>query len=255
MKNLIKVFLISSLIAFSFLISSKQVYAATAKTTGCYCCGGSQSCAYTWKNAGDTLGGNCAPSPVSSKTKTNCNGTAGSGNSSAGACWYCEPVAQSKSYKWTTDGSNPNPHYCHVVNGRSQSSCKGVPTTDPGSGSDTGSDSGTDPENENSEYEENDGPDININTSDASCSGIIGSGQFKMRLTEILNAMRIIGVAMVIIFSTMDFGKALISQDNDGLKKSTQTAFKRLVIAIVIFFVPVILNILLSLAGIGNICI
>lgn len=254
MKNFKKIFIIISLIAFSFLISSKQVYAATAKKTGCYCCGGSQSCTYTWKNAGDTLGGNCTTSPVSSKTKTTCNGTAGSSNSSAGACWYCDQGSQGKIYKWTSDGSSPG-YNCYVVNGRSQSSCKGVPATNPGSGSDTGSDSGTNTDDENGEYEENNGPDININTSDASCDGIIGSGQFKMRLSEILNAMRIIGVAMVIIFSTMDFGKALIAQDNDALKKSTQTAFKRLVIAVVIFFVPVLLNILLSLAGIGTICV
>lgn len=291
MKYLSKMFIIFSLVIFSFLLGNNSVFAATTvktaacyfcgtsgvggtydwkeinetadsncivvsgktKTTctgteydkgACYCCGGSQGCTYDWKEANETVGGNCAK--VTSKTKTTCNGS--NTSSGSGACWYCEQGSQGAVYKWTSDGKTPGVN-CFVINGMKESACSGVPESGTGT---NGSNSGSGRIDISEGLE---GPDANLTVGDATCDGILGSGKFKEYLVDFLNIIRIVGVAMVIIFSTIDFGKAIIAQDNEALKKSSQTAFKRLTIAIVIFFLPIVLNILLSLIGLSGICI
>ncbi len=248
MKYLKKIiFLVMVVMFFSFARISLVFAATTSKPvthSSCYCCGNSQGCTYSWKEPGETYGSNCL---AVSKTKASCNGS--SNSSGSGACWYCEQGSQGAVYKWTSDGKTPGGN-CFVVNGMSQSACSGVPSSGTGTnGSNSGS-GGTINQSEGVE-----GPDANLTVGDATCDGILGNSQFREYLIDFLNIIRIVGVAMVIIFSSIDFGKALIAQDNDALKKSSQTAFKRLTTAIVIFFLPIILNILLTITGLSEICI
>jgi hypothetical protein len=183
-------------------------------------------------------------------------------NDDTAACFICSPsygATATRYYSWVMDGSNPNPNNCSKASSiTTRSKCTGTPTADTdtgsGSGSDSGSGSTTDDETYE-DYEDSDGPDISGPSTSSGCSGIIGSGNFRMYLTDILNAMRIVGVAMVIIFSTIDFAKALITQDNDAMKKASEKSMKRLILAMVIFFTPILLNILLSLVGIDASCI
>lgn len=247
MKHIKTLSLMILFFAISFIVLAKNVYAVSVVKAACYCCGGSQGCTYIWKEANETVGDNCVKDTV--KLKTNCNGSATA--SGTGACWYCDQGSQGLVYKWTSDGVSPG-YNCYQVNGMGKAACSGVPETDYGDDDDSTS---TDDDNEYHEDEETDGPDAILTTGEATCSGILGNTKFHQYLVDILNAIRIIGVAMVIVFSTMDFTKALIAQDSEALKKASQTSFKRLMIAIVIFFVPIILNILLSLVGISGICI
>ena len=247
MNHLKKILIIVSLV-ISFFAFNKSVLAISDEGSGvngaCYCCGGSSGCTYDWKESNEIVGNNCTK--ITTKTKTTCNGS--STSSGSGACWICEPTSQSKAYRWTDDGSSPNAN-CYLANGVSKATCSGIPPTD------MGDDSGSTDSGNDSEYEDPDGPDVGFISGDASCSGIIGSGNFHKYITDILNAMRIVAVAMVIVFSTLDFGKALITQDNDAMKKASEKTTKRLGLAIIIFFVPILLNILLGLIGIDGICI
>ena len=69
-----------------------------------------------------------------------------------------------------------------------------------------------------------------------------------------LNIMKYGAVILVFALSTMDFIKATINQDKEQLKKSTTTAVKRLIAAIIIFFLPILINFILSLLGAYNTC-
>ncbi len=234
----LKILFIFAFTLFTSIVFIDKVNAASS----CYCCGGAGGCTYVWKEARDANGTNCVKV---SKSKTACNGT--NTTNGSGACWYCE-TGSTSGYRWTSDGSKPNAN-CYVVNGKTQSSCNGS-STGGGSGSGSTSDDET-----YEDYEDSDGPDISGPSTSSGCSGIIGNGQFRIYLTDILNAMRIVGVAMVIVFSTIDFAQALITQDNDAMKKASEKSMKRLILAMVIFFTPILLNILLSLVGIDASCI
>lgn len=245
MAYLKKTIIIFTLLVFSFLIGNKNVSAVLiVHEPACYCCGGSQGCTYSWKESTETVGTNCA-SP-NTRTKQECYGTESATGS--GACWRC-CINRDCGYKWTTGASPGNT--CTFVSGiKSEASCDGTYN-------DRLEDSYYDPTTSYKDFENEatTGPDVNINVSDASCDGILGSGDFRQILVDFLNIIRILAIAMVVVFSTIDFAKALIAQDSDALKKSTQQAFKRLVIAIVVFFTPILLNILLGLIGISGICI
>ena len=47
----------------------------------------------------------------------------------------------------------------------------------------------------------------------------------------------------------VDFGKAVLAQDEQNMKKAQSTFMKRLIIGVIIFFVPTIINLLLHLAN------
>ena len=66
--------------------------------------------------------------------------------------------------------------------------------------------------------------------------------------------MRYAAVLFVLIFSTIDFVKATVTQDKDALKKATVTSAKRLIIAIVIFFLPTLINFIMKIIGGYNTC-
>lgn len=252
-KGLKKVLFIVMLLAVSFLAYKTNATAASVVTGTCYCCGGSQGCSYTWKTTGSTIASNCAK--ATSKTKETCYGW--NTSSGSGACWCCGG-SQGCTYKWSSTGADPAGNCAYVSSVKSSSTCSGNLNANTDSSVDDSDDETSNNDDDNTapnEDEETDGPDINVTFGEATCAGILGSGKFHQYLVDILNAIRIVGVAMVIVFSTMDFANALIVQDSEALKKAGQKSFQRLMIAIVIFFVPIILNILLALVGISGICI
>ena len=71
-------------------------------------------------------------------------------------------------------------------------------------------------------------------------------------LSTTLKFMQYIGVILALVLSTIDFIKVVPTQDKDAIKKASSKAFTRLVIAIIIFFVPIILDFILELVGFNN---
>lgn len=52
--------------------------------------------------------------------------------------------------------------------------------------------------------------------------------------------------ALVLILCTVDIAKAVIAQDDKQVKDAQSKAIKRVIIGVVIFFIPIILNLLLG---------
>lgn len=87
------------------------------------------------------------------------------------------------------------------------------------------------------------------------CDGILTVEAMKF-IEEIVGYIRIFVPILLIILGAVDFGSAVLSQDQDALKKSGSKFVKRCIAAVAIFFVPTIIKLLLSLPGIkGNIII
>ena len=72
-------------------------------------------------------------------------------------------------------------------------------------------------------------------------------GQF---LQNVFLGIRLLAPALVIILSTIDYIKAIASSNQDDLKKVNKKTIKRVVAGLIIFFIPLLLDILFKLFGI-----
>lgn len=71
---------------------------------------------------------------------------------------------------------------------------------------------------------------------------------------KILNAIKVLGPILVVILSSIDFIVVIIKSDNDQFQKAQKKLITRLVLAILLFLVPVIVQVLLQAFGItGNV--
>lgn len=85
------------------------------------------------------------------------------------------------------------------------------------------------------------------------CDGILTVEAMEF-IEEIIGYIRIFVPILLIILGAVDFGSAVLSQEQDALKKNGSKFVKRCIAAIAIFFVPTIVKLLLNLPGIkGNI--
>lgn len=78
------------------------------------------------------------------------------------------------------------------------------------------------------------------------------SDMLNPELEEILDTayavIRVGAVALVMILGSLDFGKAVVSNDQDMLKKASKTFIKRLVAMAVILILPVIIDPIVKMA-------
>lgn len=77
------------------------------------------------------------------------------------------------------------------------------------------------------------------------CEGILGEGLLN-DIKTVLTWIRIAVPIILIVLGSMDFIKAILSDDQQELKKATSRFVKRCVIAVAIFFIPGILMYLIS---------
>ena len=70
--------------------------------------------------------------------------------------------------------------------------------------------------------------------------------------TSLIYHIILIGVPLLlIIFGMWDLGKAVMAQKEDEIKKGQQTFIKRLIAAVIVFFVLIIVNLVVTLIA-GN---
>lgn len=81
-------------------------------------------------------------------------------------------------------------------------------------------------------------------------------GNALQDLQNIFNFCKILIPLLVIGLSSYDFIKSITAKDDKDIKKSFQRLMKRLVLAVVFFFLPVLLNFLLEVIGTNSsVCI
>ena len=78
------------------------------------------------------------------------------------------------------------------------------------------------------------------------CKGVLGE-DFSQFLKKIFDWVRIIAPIIVIVLTSIDFAGALLKDDKDALSKASGKLVKRLIVAIALFLVPTILNILIDI--------
>lgn len=93
---------------------------------------------------------------------------------------------------------------------------------------------------------------------DEECTGILGettdSSDPAYWLQWILNAMKYVAIIALFVLVTMDFIKAMVANDKDAIKKAASTAVKRFIYCVILFFLPIIVEFLMSLFGVYGTC-
>ena len=69
------------------------------------------------------------------------------------------------------------------------------------------------------------------------------------KIKSYTNIIKIVVPIILLGFGIVDFAKAVFSGSDDDMKKSQKNFIKRLGIAILIFFVPTIIDLLLAVAN------
>ncbi len=90
----------------------------------------------------------------------------------------------------------------------------------------------------------------------SSCSSILGDvndeDSVAWLVQRLLNYVKILGPTIAIILGSIDFGKAIITSDEENMKKAQNRFVKRIIAAIALFFVPLLTQVLLGLFGITS---
>lgn len=89
---------------------------------------------------------------------------------------------------------------------------------------------------------------IGFEVGDLDCDDIFQKGFGKI-LKQILDIVQFAIPIIIIALSIVDYVKALTAQNQDEIKKSTQKLIKRLIIGVLIFALPAILEFILKIAG------
>jgi hypothetical protein len=86
-------------------------------------------------------------------------------------------------------------------------------------------------------------------TTNVDCNTIFG-GKFGELLKDILSLLRFAVPILIIGLSVVDFIKAVAAQDQNEIKKAANKFAKRLLIGVIIFLLPTLLDLILDLAGV-----
>ena len=88
------------------------------------------------------------------------------------------------------------------------------------------------------------------------------AGTTKYFCTETANVWQVVGWIMLvfkiiiplllIIFGMLDLGKAVTSNKEDEIKKATGSLMRRAIAAVVIFFIPTLVGVIMNLVDGGN---
>ncbi len=180
------------------------------------------------------------------------------GNKKGGArCYVSKTPADSEIPKITSCDQLKAPEVCSnsIVDGRSciwrQNACHD--TADTGSGETIIKDEK--PKTENSNKKDDKFQYLSpIHLGKLSCNTVFKNNDgtynnFYYLFWNVLKIMKYAAIGLTLGLSLMDFIKVISSGDKDELKKATNRSIKRLIIGVIIFFVPTLLNFVLNIIG------
>ena len=100
---------------------------------------------------------------------------------------------------------------------------------------------------DNSDYD-NSNNGLNSETGELDCTQVI-KGDLLTYIEKILSLMKYAGIILCIGLTIADFAKAIIGDDKDALNKITKKAFIRIILVALLFFLPIIINFVLSIVN------
>lgn len=71
-------------------------------------------------------------------------------------------------------------------------------------------------------------------------------------LQQVFTYIKVLGPILVVILSSVDFIKVIAKGDDEGMGKAQKKLFTRLVLAILLFLIPTLVEVLLDLFGLTS---
>lgn len=91
-----------------------------------------------------------------------------------------------------------------------------------------------------------------------SCSSLLGdpgdSNSVAWLVQKVLNYIQVIGPLLVVVLSSIDFAKVIIKSDDEAMAKAQKKLITRLLLAVMLFFIPTLVTVILSTFGITASC-
>lgn len=92
----------------------------------------------------------------------------------------------------------------------------------------------------------------NPGNSDTDCNVL---GEFGEDLQSIFNVFKIVAPILTLVLSTYDFVVSITSKAAEGLQKSSKKFVTRLVLVVLLYLLPTLINLLLQLTIGGSTCV
>lgn len=93
------------------------------------------------------------------------------------------------------------------------------------------------------------GNDIIVDIGEADNGFCANSANVWQTVGFILLVFKIVIPILLIVFGMIDLGKAVIASKDDEIKKATTSLIKRAISAVVIFFIPTIVGVIMGIVG------
>ena len=88
------------------------------------------------------------------------------------------------------------------------------------------------------------------------CNSLLGnpgdSNSVAWLVDKILSYLTIVGMALVVVLSSVDFAKVVMKGDDDAMAKATKKLITRLILAGLLFFVPTLTSAIFALFGLTS---
>lgn len=81
------------------------------------------------------------------------------------------------------------------------------------------------------------------------CSKEIGLGKLLSLIGVVITAFKIVIPILLIVYGMLDVGRAVVGSKDDEIKKSLKAFAMRAVAAVVIFFIPSIVGLIMTAVG------
>lgn len=91
------------------------------------------------------------------------------------------------------------------------------------------------------------------------CSSYLGSPEYNSEadvqspayyLQFVFNLMKYLAIILLFVLTVVEYAKAIPSGKDDAIKVATMNTFKRIILAVIIFFLPILIEFILKLVGI-----
>ena len=103
--------------------------------------------------------------------------------------------------------------------------------------------------NTNSYVQILDGETIDCNGDNSLLGNVNDEKSVAWLLQKLLNYIKILGPSIAIVLGSLDFIKAIVSSDEENMKKTQKRFVNRLIAAALLFLIPLIVELLLGLFG------
>lgn len=85
----------------------------------------------------------------------------------------------------------------------------------------------------------------------ASCDAVLTQDAAEF-IKEIVDLIRLVVPILLLVMGIVDMAGVVLSSDQDAIKKKTSDFAKRALAAVLVFFVPLFINLLLSIPAVNN---